>query len=80
MWHSWGRGELFAGFLVGMPEGKRLLGRSRRRCEDNIKLDLREILNNVAKSIRLAWDRVRRCKVYFSPRYHGPFSTFYVSI
>ena len=26
--------------LVGKPEGKRLLGRPRRRCEDNIKMDL----------------------------------------
>jgi hypothetical protein len=25
------------------PKGKRLLARSRRRCEDNIKLDLKEI-------------------------------------
>jgi hypothetical protein len=29
--------------LVGRPEGKRPLGRSRRRWEDNIKMDLREI-------------------------------------
>jgi hypothetical protein len=29
--------------LVGMPEGKRPLGRPRRRWVDNIKLDLREI-------------------------------------
>jgi hypothetical protein len=28
--------------LVGIPEGKRPLGRSRRRV-DNIKMDLREI-------------------------------------
>jgi hypothetical protein len=28
---------------VGKPEGKRPLGRSRRRWEDNIKMDLREI-------------------------------------
>jgi hypothetical protein len=28
--------------LVGRPEGQRLLGRPRRRWEDNIKLDLRE--------------------------------------
>jgi hypothetical protein len=27
--------------LVGKPEGKRPIGRSRRRCEDNIKMDLR---------------------------------------
>jgi hypothetical protein len=29
--------------LVGRPEGKRPLGRHRRRWEDNIRLDLREM-------------------------------------
>jgi hypothetical protein len=29
--------------LVGMPEGKRPLGRPRRRWVDTIKMDLREI-------------------------------------
>jgi len=29
--------------LVGEPEGKRLLGRPRRRLEDNIKMDLQEV-------------------------------------
>ena len=29
--------------LVGKPESKRLLGRPRRRWEDNIKMDLREV-------------------------------------
>ena len=29
--------------LVEKPEGKRPLGRPRRRWEDNIKLDLREV-------------------------------------
>jgi len=29
--------------LVGKPEGKRPLGRTRRRWEDNIKLDLQEV-------------------------------------
>jgi len=29
--------------LVGKPEGKRPLGRPRRRLEDNIKLDLQEV-------------------------------------
>jgi hypothetical protein len=28
-------------FLVGKPEGRRPLGRPRRRWEDNIKMDLR---------------------------------------
>jgi hypothetical protein len=29
--------------LVGKPEGKRPLGRTRRRWEDNIKMDLQEM-------------------------------------
>ena len=29
--------------LVGKPEGKRSLGRPRRRWEDNIKMDLQEV-------------------------------------
>jgi hypothetical protein len=29
--------------LIGKPEGKKPLGRQRRRCVDNIKIDLREI-------------------------------------
>jgi hypothetical protein len=33
------RGGLYK-VLVGKPEGKRPLGRSRRRLEDNIKIDL----------------------------------------
>jgi hypothetical protein len=28
---------------VGKPEGKRPQGRPRRRCEDNIKMDLEEV-------------------------------------
>jgi hypothetical protein len=31
------------GVLVGKPEGKRPLGRTRRRWEDNIKMDLQEV-------------------------------------
>jgi len=30
-------------FLMGKPEGKRPLGRHRRRSEDNIKMDLQEV-------------------------------------
>jgi hypothetical protein len=45
--------------LVGRPKGKRPLGRPRRRREDNIKMDLREIGINVANWIRLAEDRVQ---------------------
>jgi hypothetical protein len=29
--------------LVGKPEGKRLFGKTRRRWEDNIKMDLQEV-------------------------------------
>jgi hypothetical protein len=59
MWHAWGRGEVFTGFwLVGRPEGKRPLGRPRRRWEDNIKIDLREIRIDEANRIQLAQDRV----------------------
>jgi hypothetical protein len=46
--------------LVGRPEGKRPLGRHRRRWEDNIKMDLREIGIDGANWIRLAQDRVQR--------------------
>jgi hypothetical protein len=45
--------------LVRRPEGKRPLGRPRRRWEDNIKMDLREIGIDGAKWIRLAQDRVQ---------------------
>jgi hypothetical protein len=40
--------------LVGRPEGKRPLGRSRHRWEDNIKMDLREIGIDGANWIQLA--------------------------
>jgi hypothetical protein len=46
-------------FLVGRPEWKRPLGRPRRRWEDNIKTDLREIKIDGANCIRLAQDRVQ---------------------
>jgi hypothetical protein len=36
-------GKGMYGLLVGKPEGKRTLGRFRRRCEDNIKTDLQEV-------------------------------------
>jgi hypothetical protein len=45
--------------LVGKPEGKRLLGRPRRRWMDNIKMDLLEIGSNVVDWIGLAQDRCR---------------------
>jgi len=39
---NWGE-ERCLYFLVGKPEGKRPLGRPRRRWDDNIKLDLQEV-------------------------------------
>ncbi|KAJ4450475.1 hypothetical protein ANN_01900 [Periplaneta americana] len=45
--------------LVGRPEGKRPLGRSRRRWEDNIKMDLREVGYDDRDWINLAQDRDR---------------------
>jgi hypothetical protein len=46
--------------LVGKPEGKRPLGRPRRRCVDNIKMDLRDIGWDVMDCIDLARDRDQR--------------------
>jgi hypothetical protein len=43
--------------LVGKPEGKRTFGRPRRRGEDNIKMDLREIVWAGMVRIHLAQDR-----------------------
>jgi hypothetical protein len=45
--------------LVGKPEGKRPLGRPRRRWMDNIKMDLLEIGVSVVDWIGLAQDRYR---------------------
>jgi hypothetical protein len=45
--------------LVERPEGKRPLRIPRRRWEDNIKLDLREIGIDGANWIRLAQDKVQ---------------------
>jgi hypothetical protein len=45
--------------LVGKPEGKRPLGRPRRRWEDGIRMDLREIGLGVVDCIPLAQDRDR---------------------
>jgi hypothetical protein len=43
--------------LVGKPEGKRPLGRPRRRWIDNIKMDILEIGLSVVDCIGLAKDR-----------------------
>jgi hypothetical protein len=43
--------------LVGKPEGKRPLGRPRRRWVNNIKIDLRNIIWDGVDWIDLAQDR-----------------------
>ena len=43
MWRVWGEGRGVHRFVVEKPEGKRTLGRPRRRWEDNIKMDLQEV-------------------------------------
>jgi hypothetical protein len=45
--------------LVGKPEGKRPLGRPKRRWEDNIKMDLQEVGYGSMDWIYLAWGRDR---------------------
>ncbi|KAJ4447243.1 hypothetical protein ANN_09247 [Periplaneta americana] len=45
--------------LVGRPEGKRSLGRPRRRWEDNIKMDLTKVGYDDRDWINLAQDRDR---------------------
>ena len=45
--------------LVGKPEGRRPLGIPRRRWEDNIRMDLREVRCGCVDWIKLAQDRDR---------------------
>jgi len=49
--------------LVGKPEGKRPLGRPRRRWVDNIRTDLQEVSCGYIDWIGLAQDRDRWRKV-----------------
>ena len=45
--------------LVGKPEGKKPLGRPRRRWEDNIKMDLEEVRRGCGDWMELPQDRDR---------------------
>jgi hypothetical protein len=54
-----GEGRDVYRILGGRPEGKRPLGRTRRRWEDNIKMELREIGIDVSNWIRLSQVRVQ---------------------
>ena len=50
-------GRIPSNILTGKPTGKRLLGRSWRRCEDNITMDLKEIGINTRNWVDSAQDR-----------------------
>jgi hypothetical protein len=54
-----GEGRGMYTVLVGKPEGKRPLGRPRRRWEDNIKMYLQEVGCGITEWIELAQDRDR---------------------
>ena len=54
-----GEGRVVHRVLVGKPEGKRPLGRPRRRWEDNIKMDLQEVGMCCEDWMELAQDRDR---------------------
>ena len=54
-----GEGRGVHRFLVGKPEGKRPLGRPKRRWEDNIKMDLQEVGGSCGDWMELAQDRER---------------------
>jgi hypothetical protein len=57
MWLAWERNMYMV--LMGKPEGKRPLGRPRRRWEDGNRMDLREIGWGSTDWIQLAQDRER---------------------
>jgi hypothetical protein len=52
----YGGGEVYR-ILLGKPEEKRLLVRPRRRWEDNIRMDLREVGCGCVDWMELAQDR-----------------------
>jgi hypothetical protein len=54
-----GEGRCVHRVLMGKPEGKRSLGRPRRRGEDNIKMDLQEVGGGCGDGMDLAQDRDR---------------------
>jgi len=56
---SLGQGRVMYRVLVGKPEGKRPMGRPRRRWEDNIKIDLQEVGGGCGDWMELAQVRYR---------------------
>ena len=61
--------------LVGKPEGKRRLGRPRRRWEDNIKMDLEGVGRGCGDWMELAQDRDRwRAHVSMAMNFRVPYN------
>jgi hypothetical protein len=58
--------------LVGKPEGRRPLGRTRRRWEDNIKMDLQEVGGGGGDWVERAHDRGWRALVGTVMNFRGP--------
>jgi hypothetical protein len=56
---TYGEGRGVHRVLVGKPEGKRPLGRHRRRWEDTIKMHLQEVGGGRGDWMELAQDRDR---------------------
>jgi hypothetical protein len=54
-----GEGRFIHRVLVGKPEGKRSLGRPRRKWEDNIEMDIQEVGGGCGDWLELAQDRYR---------------------
>ena len=54
-----GQGKGVYRVLVGKPEGKRPMGRPRRRWEDDIKMDLQDVGGSYEDWMELAQDRER---------------------
>ena len=66
--------------LVGKPEGKRPLGRPRRRWEDNIKTDLQEVGGDenwmeLAQDRDRWWSLVNTVMIFLVPYNAGNFLT-----
>ena len=67
--------------LVGKPEGKRPLGRPRRRWQDNIKMDFQEVVGGCGDWLELSQDRdrwwalVRTVRNLRVPKMRGNFLT-----
>ena len=54
-----GEGRCVHRVLVGKPDGKRPMGRPRRRWEDNIKMDLQKVGRGCGDCMELVQDRDR---------------------